>query len=241
MEPVELPQRNPPDDEIGHNNVVELWRGEIWTQTYSYVWDWFCNYGKGRVHPAKPVNCASHFIVLCPTSHYFLELTSSGKYGGANKDVANPHSEAQTRWRNIQAFLSRMTMVEELWGCTPCSALFAVLPDSLEFYERKDTDPAFAVGYQTVQAVAAAQWLAGEERAEWVYMKCHARPRLSDEEARSWWSKRVWCMQYWEEWKKFFARTAEGGAFHGHSIDEDAKAVAKEALSRMQKTETKAS
>ena len=61
--------------------------------------------------------------------------------------------------------MSRVIMTDGLPDFSPCSALFAVPLPSLRFQRMEGMDSASSVGYQTVQAIGAAQWLSTEEQA----------------------------------------------------------------------------
>lgn len=103
-------------------------------------------------------------------------------------EVETPDSEFQLRWRNLQAFIARLTTLD-LIDCSAVSALSYIVPSANTYpdlKERKDGGPRRIAG----DLVAASQWLVPDQARRWVYEQCKAN------------AGEVWTMQNWGQWKE---------------------------------------
>ncbi|KAM5354691.1 hypothetical protein ACJ41O_001338 [Fusarium nematophilum] len=114
-------------------------------------------------------------------------------------DVETPSSEPQLRWRNLQAFISRLTILN-LVDCSNVSALLYILPSSHvypDLEERKIGGPNRIAG----DLVAASQWLVEDQARGWVYGQCKAN------------TSEVWTMENWGQWREQMSFIAGDGRF----------------------------
>ncbi|KAM4056755.1 hypothetical protein HRG_003621 [Hirsutella rhossiliensis] len=104
-------------------------------------------------------------------------------------EVETPGSEFQLRWRNLQAFIARLTTLD-LIDCSAVSALSYILPSALTYPDLKERKKG---GPQRIAAdlVAASQWLAPDQARSWVYKQCKANA-----------GEALWTMQNWGQWKE---------------------------------------
>ncbi|VUC26063.1 unnamed protein product [Clonostachys rosea] len=108
-------------------------------------------------------------------------------------DVETPGSEVQLRWRNLQAFVARLT-TSSLIDCGDLCALSNILPSSSAYPdlgERKVGGPKRIEG----DLLAGSHWISSEQACRWVYEQCKAT------EAKKGRFYDLWNMKTWNELK----------------------------------------
>ncbi|KJZ74492.1 hypothetical protein HIM_06088 [Hirsutella minnesotensis 3608] len=178
-----------PPSHAGHEALVELFQA-------------LANLPKHRV-PSLNYDDDSHDAVL--GGEYTLWPFGPGYQGSYSQnferqaqdiaypfsDVEVPGSQVQLRWRNLQAFIARLTTLE-LLDCSHSTALRYILPSSIwypDLEERKQGGPLRIAA----DLAAASHWLEPDTARKWVFGQCKAN------------AGREWNMENWEEWRKQMA------------------------------------
>ncbi|KAI0888557.1 uncharacterized protein GGS22DRAFT_151830 [Annulohypoxylon maeteangense] len=147
--------------------------------------------------------------------------------GYSGSGIETPDSESETRWRNYQSTIARITLT----GFSECgftSALRDILPSGKKypsFNVRVASKPDVIGGH----ILAAAQWLIWPDEARYVYQQCRKKEKTDKKNPRD-----TWSMENWRIWKAQFQLFA-----WDERVDPRARDVAKKAIDRIIEVEEK--
>ncbi|KAI1208482.1 uncharacterized protein F4807DRAFT_153122 [Annulohypoxylon truncatum] len=168
-----------------------------------------------------------HTITLWSDRGYSTEYLRIGadaiRYPGSG--IENPGSESETRWRNYQSAIARITLTG-FAECGFASALRDILPSGKKY-------PSFNVQVASKpdtiggHILAAAQWLIWPDEARYVYQQCKKKEKTDKKNPRD-----TWSMENWRIWKAQFQLFA-----WDERIDPRAREVAKKAVDRITEVE----